>query len=93
MRIARTIAVLGAMAAGSLGLALLAFGTHDAAFSAPAQSAARNGPDLTALPLGDGRSTTAGARRGYLYVCRAASGGPATASGPWIHGSTYDLSA
>jgi hypothetical protein len=81
------------IAFGSLALALLAFGPGDRAVSAPAPLAAGNGPDLTALPIGDGKSTTAGARRGHLYVCRAAGGGPGAGSGPWIHGSTYDLTA
>ena len=81
------------IALGSLLFALLAFGTGDRAVSSPAEVAAKNGPDLTALPLGDGKSTTSGARKGYLYVCRAATGGGAPVSAPWIHGSTYDLTS
>jgi len=53
------------------------------------------------LPLGDGKVTTAGPRRGYVYACRTGfipAGGPhrgggAQVEGPWIHGETYDLSA
>jgi len=53
------------------------------------------------LPLGDGRVTTSGPRRGYVYACRTGfipAGGPhrgggAQVEGPWIHGDTYDLTA
>lgn len=53
------------------------------------------------LPLGDGKVTTSGARRGYVYACRTGfipAGGPhrgggAQVEGPWIHGETYDLTA
>ena len=53
------------------------------------------------LPLGDGKVTTTGARRGYVYACRTGfipAGGPhrgggAQVEGPWIHGETYDLTA
>jgi len=53
------------------------------------------------LPLGDGKVTTSGPRREYVYACRTGfipAGGPhrgggAQVEGPWIHGETYDLSA
>ncbi len=50
------------------------------------------------LPIGDGKVTTSGARRGYVYACRAGmtppGGGGAFAEGPWIRGDgTYDLTA
>jgi hypothetical protein len=57
------------------------------------------------LPIGDGKVTTSGPQRGYVYSCGsgfAAAGGPAggppggggaQVEGPWIHGSTFDLNA
>jgi hypothetical protein len=47
--------------------------------------------DLTRLRLGDGRLTTSGPRRGYVYSCRSGGGGPQAPSGPWISGSTWDF--
>jgi hypothetical protein len=55
-------------------------------------SAAASEPDLTALPLGDGHTTTTSPQRNYLYECQKLSGGGgAFTNGSWIHGSTYDL--
>jgi hypothetical protein len=50
--------------------------------------------DLTRLPLGDGRVSTS-SERGYVYACQQAPGRPGGAAhgGPWIHGSTFDLTA
>lgn len=93
MQHVRAFAFLTALAAASLGACLLAFGTGGTALSAPAESAAKNGPDLTALPVGDDSATTAGPGKGKLWLCRAAAGGPTAADGPWIHGSSYDLTA
>jgi hypothetical protein len=50
------------------------------------------------LPLGDGKVTTAGARRGYVYSCGSGKappgGGGAFSDGPWIRSDgTYDLTA
>jgi len=50
------------------------------------------------LPLGDGKVTTDGPRRGYVYACRTGfsppGAGGAFAEGPWIRGDgTFDLSA
>jgi YHYH protein len=54
------------------------------------------------LPIGDGKVTTSGPRRGYIYTCQNGSlpgGGPpggagAFADGPWIRSDgTYDLTA
>jgi hypothetical protein len=45
----------------------------------------------TALPLGDGKVTTTGPKRGWIYSCGSpGGGGGAQADGPWIHGSTWD---
>lgn len=92
---AKHIAVLSSLAAGSLALSLLLFGGGRAALTSAATSAASNGPDLTALPLGDGNAVTSGPGRGTLYVCRPSNPNApgAQATGPWIHGSSYDLTA
>ena len=45
---------------------------------------------LTSLPLGDGRYSTTGPKKGYIYVCHVASGGGgAQVNGSWIHGSVW----
>jgi hypothetical protein len=52
--------------------------------------------DPTRIPIGDGKVTTAGPRRGYIYLCVTppAGGGGAPVNGPWIHADgTYDLTA
>jgi len=50
--------------------------------------------NLTALPLGDSRVISSKPRRGYLLSCQTTfTGGGASVDGPWIHGSTYDLTA
>jgi hypothetical protein len=55
-------------------------------------ASAANDPDLTKLPLGDGKTTTTTPQRNYLYECHTPSGGGgAFTDGSWIHGSTYDL--
>ena len=50
------------------------------------------GPDLTHLPLGDGKLSTA-AKRGYIWACRVdPQAGGAFKNGPWIHADgTYDF--
>lgn len=50
--------------------------------------------DLIRLPLGDGHVSGL-ARRGYVYACQQGPGRPGGArhAGPWIHGSTFDLTA
>lgn len=51
----------------------------------------RSGIDLTALPLGDGKLSTA-PEAGSVYSCQTTFNGPgAFADGPWIQGDTYDL--
>jgi hypothetical protein len=49
-------------------------------------------PDLTRLPLGDGKIATA-PRRGYIWACRIdAQAGGAFKNGPWIRSDgTYDF--
>jgi hypothetical protein len=45
------------------------------------------------LPVGDGKVTTTGAQRGYVYRCNAGgNGGGASTQGPWFNGDgTFDL--
>lgn len=44
------------------------------------------------LPLGDGKYTTSGPKKGYVYLCNVATGGGgAETNGPWIGTSTWDL--
>lgn len=59
------------------------------------QVLAGNLPDLTRLPLGDGKISTT-AQVGYIYVCNTQTNGQGGAGtdGPWIHSDgTFDLTA
>ena len=89
----KRVAILCGFAGGSLAVCLALFGTGKLTVSSSAEAtAAASGPNLTALPLGDGHTTTTTPRQGYLYECRQmAGGGGAQTNGPWIHGSTYNL--
>jgi hypothetical protein len=89
----KRLAALAAFAGVSLAACLALFGTGKLTVSSSARAtAAASGPDLTALPLGDGKTTTTSPQPGYLYECRTQSGGGgAMTDGPWIHGSTYNL--
>lgn len=51
-------------------------------------------PDLTRLPLGDGKISDA-PRRGWIWACRVdPNGGGADRDGPWIHDDgTFDFTA
>jgi hypothetical protein len=50
-------------------------------------------PDLTALPLGDGKVSTT-PRVGYVYSCQTTfAGAGATGSTPWISGTSWNLTA
>ncbi len=53
---------------------------------------ASSGSDLTHLPLGDGKISTS-PQRGFIYLCTGmpTGRGGAQADGPWIQGSTWDL--
>ncbi len=47
--------------------------------------------DPAKLPLGDGKYTTSGPKRGWIYACGTRSGGGGAAvDGPWISGSTWN---
>lgn len=88
------LGTLAAFAVASLGVSLLIFGGDTLTVSSAASRAAGAGPDLTALPLGDGSAGSSGAGRGRLYTCQSSfTGGGASVDGPWIHGSSYDLTA
>jgi len=78
-----------AVAAGLGGLAGVSLGAATTSSTNP-----------KSLPIGDGRVTTSGPRRGYVYSCGSgfgAGGGPgggAQVEGPWIHSNgTFDLTA
>jgi YHYH protein len=50
--------------------------------------------DPKALPLGDGKYTQSGPKKGYVYSCGPhTGGGGAQVNGPWIHGKTWDSTA
>src|SRR5262245_7960888 len=91
----KRFALLSAFAGASLAACLALFGTGNRAPSSSAQArAAAAEPDLTDLPLGDGKTTTTTPRQGYLFECRQMTGGSgAQVNGPWIHGDTYNLPA
>jgi hypothetical protein len=84
----------GAFAVGPGGLGGVSKGAATASSTNP-----------RSLPVGDGKVTTSGPQRGYVYSCGSgfgsAGGGPggppggggAQVEGPWIHGSTFDLTA
>jgi hypothetical protein len=51
--------------------------------------------DPKALPIGDGKTSLKTAAVGTVYTCQAANpaAGGASATGPWIHGATWDSTA
>jgi len=77
--IAGTVAIV---LAAALGIALANTGGATAASGATKSSPT----DRTRLPLGDGKVSTTGARRGWIYACNAGNpaGGGAFQDGPWI---------
>ncbi len=75
-------------------MALTAIGAGGASFGAAGTSST----DPAFLPIGDGKVTTSGPQRGYVYRCGSGmappGGGGAFADGPWIRADgTYDLTA
>jgi hypothetical protein len=53
-------------------------------------------PNPVSLPIGDGKVSTAGPKRGWVYSCQSGNpgGGGAFRDGPWIKGDgTFDLTA
>jgi hypothetical protein len=80
---------LGAGRAGVLGV-VLAAGLVPLAVAAV--SAGPSPIDVTRLPLGDGRVSTA-PRRGYVYACQRTASRPngPDHAGAWIDGSSFDL--
>src|SRR5512133_1846175 len=81
-----TILLAAAIALASTGCAT----AHEE--DASATKAKTKKVDLTRLPLGDGRTTTSGPKRGYIYSCQAytGQGGGAGTDGPWIGSKTFD---
>jgi hypothetical protein len=63
-----------------------------AAFAAHAGTPTPSALDVTRLPLDDDHVST-GPKRGYLYACQQTPARPRGTphSGPWIHGSSFDL--
>src|ERR671915_315025 len=85
LSLALLIGALGALGAGVAAMS---------ASSSPerARASARS-IDLTNLPLGDGRVTTSGPRRGYVYACSTPRGMSPGSGQTWIRGSRWDLTA
>ncbi len=97
------------MAAGLLAVAIIAVAGCSAGFGEDPASAAkgskhhrshkgsshkRKSIDLTHLKVGDGKVTTTGPKRGYVYSCGGIGGvSGATASGSWISGSHWDYTS
>ena len=84
-RVFTTVAFLGvALAAAFVGLS-----------AGSTRAAGDNEVDVRNLPLGDGRVSTTGARRGWIYACRVMQGGGgAFQDGEWIRSDgTFDLTA
>jgi hypothetical protein len=80
----RRIYIGGALAALALAQAACGGGT--------AANAEAKDLDLTRLKVSDDNVRTSGAKRGYLYLCNRPNGrGGASQDGPWIDGSTWDL--
>lgn len=73
-----------------VSLTLIAI-TQFVLFATLAHAAQSSALDAHALPLGDGKISTA-PKRGYVYSCTSSfRGGGAQHSGNWINGPTWDL--
>lgn len=88
----------GALVTAGAIVSLSLFGIGVGSFSDTAGAAKKkrkkSSVNLRALTLGDGKVIGSGAKRGYLLSCQTSfTGGGAIVNGPWIHGSTYDLTA
>jgi hypothetical protein len=95
---------LCALVATAASIALGGLGSVSTS-SATASSATASSTNPNSLPIGDGKVTTSGPQRGYVYSCGTGvgagagppggppGGGGAQVEGPWIHGSTYDRTA
>jgi len=79
-----------------LGLCLALTGVASVAMAGVTLGTGSSSTDPAFLPIGDGKVTTSGPRRGYVYRCGTSppGGGGAFQEGPWIRGDgTYDLTA
>ena len=83
----RDLGVRGVGHAGTLdplATGLLVLGVVTGAASAAISRTGALNPKQ--LPLGDGKYTTTGPKKGYVYSCGPhTGGGGAQANGPWIH--------
>lgn len=72
---------------------LVGVGLAGASDTAGSNRAAAEKIDKHALPIGDGKVTTTGPKRGYVYRCGTSpGGGGAFADGPWIKDDgTFDI--
>ena len=61
----------------------------DAELSAMASAKYESGE----VPVGDGKYTTTGAKKGYIYLCHVMGSGEGGAgvNGPWVHDSTWNF--
>ncbi len=96
MRVLAVIALIG------MGAGLTACGgsddkTSSTAATNPTTSTASDAvttADVTKIPIGDDKTVTDGAKKGYTYRCGGAGGGNqggAENDGPWLHGKTWNL--
>jgi hypothetical protein len=80
-----------------LALCIAVVSAATVAMSGVSLGSGASATDAAFLPLGDGKVTTSGAKRGYVYACSTwtpPGAGGAFAEGSWIRGDgTFDLSA
>lgn len=79
-----------------LAICLLATGITAVGMSGMSLGSGSSATNPALLPIGDGKVTTSGARRGYVYRCGTSppGGGGAFKEGPWIRNDgTFDLTA
>lgn len=79
-------------AAGSLQIATTTQTTASGTIPLGAQTTSNNKYPDGILSLGDGKYTTTGPEKGYVYLCNVAQGGEgAEVDGPWITGGTWNV--
>lgn len=79
-----------------LGLCVAATAVASIAMAGVTLGSGSSATNPAFLPIGDGKVTTVGAQRGYVYRCGTSppGGGGAFEEGPWIRGDgTFDLTA
>jgi hypothetical protein len=93
---ARTITISAMLVAIASSWGIVTVGTTTSAAATTAKANTRSwagSTDLAHLHVGDGRVTTRGARRGYVYSCQAATGGGPNNYRPWVSGSSWSYLA